>query len=141
MQKIGKDGEIRESHYREWPLFQWFRETDWFKSAFQAVYGIKFTVTESLGDSKASSLVQQDEYSEMDGESDCAPEAEEPTSPGEVISLAPYLAGSEPEISPRLASAERSGPYRGALAAGLSAAGSVRADARAARMMEGELGN
>ncbi|MBD8825343.1 hypothetical protein [Pseudomonas sp. CFBP 13602] len=48
MQRMGKDGELRESHYREWPLFRWFRETHWFKSAFENVYGYKYTVTESL---------------------------------------------------------------------------------------------
>lgn len=106
MKKIGKEGEIRQSHYREWPLFRWFRETEWFKSAFDAVYGIKFTITESLGEPKTSPTVQQDEYAENNHENDGEPDATEPNSTGDVISIAPYLAGSEPESVARRASAD-----------------------------------
>ncbi|WP_223538756.1 hypothetical protein [Pseudomonas sp. BF-R-12] len=106
MKKIGKDGEIRESHYREWPLFRWFRETDWFKSAFETVYGIKFTVTENLGNSKTSPLIQHDESTETVPETDCEPEAAATGPVGEVISLAPYLAAPEPQAQPHQASAD-----------------------------------
>lgn len=45
MKKIGKD-ETFISHYRTWPLFQKFRETEIFKKTYQEIYDIDFQYEE-----------------------------------------------------------------------------------------------
>ncbi|MGF6127229.1 hypothetical protein QF019_002438 [Pseudomonas frederiksbergensis] len=46
MRKIGPDGELSESQFREWPLFRWFRKTEQFKTAFKDIYGNEYVVIE-----------------------------------------------------------------------------------------------
>ncbi|MFW5836583.1 MAG: hypothetical protein ACOCVM_01140 [Desulfovibrionaceae bacterium] len=36
---IGKDGEVKKSHYLEWTLFKNFRNTESLKEAFEKVFG------------------------------------------------------------------------------------------------------
>jgi hypothetical protein len=42
MKKMGPDGAIKANGYREWPLFQEFRKSDAFTSAYQEVFGCAF---------------------------------------------------------------------------------------------------
>ncbi len=42
MLRIGAKGDVNESAYQEWPLFQEFRQSDEFQSAFEEVFGQPF---------------------------------------------------------------------------------------------------
>lgn len=44
MRRIGSDGELAINHYRDWPLFHWFRQQQEFKDAYKDVFGKPYTV-------------------------------------------------------------------------------------------------
>lgn len=44
MRKIGSDDELTIDHYRDWPLFHWFRQQPEFKDAYRDVFGKPYTV-------------------------------------------------------------------------------------------------
>ena len=46
MRQIGKNGILREVHYREWPLFKEFRKSEEFLKAFKEIYRCEFAELE-----------------------------------------------------------------------------------------------
>lgn len=42
MRRIGRDGEVRDSDYEDWPIFRRFRETSDFLEAYREVFGSQF---------------------------------------------------------------------------------------------------
>ncbi|WP_423812383.1 hypothetical protein [Pseudomonas asiatica] len=88
MIKIGRHGDIRDEHYREWPLFRWFRKTEQFKTAYLEVYGVEYTVTEDVTEVKRDS--DHEQPAENDEEATAtstwvAPEADEQTKEEETL--------------------------------------------------------
>jgi hypothetical protein len=47
MRKVGRDGEMKREYYEEWPVFREFRKSEPFAQAYEAVFGVKFSVQES----------------------------------------------------------------------------------------------
>ncbi len=43
MRRIGSDGELEKTDYKDWPLFAEFRESNEFLSAFEEVFGSRFS--------------------------------------------------------------------------------------------------
>jgi hypothetical protein len=63
MRRIGKDGPVNQTDYRDWPLFRNFRESDQFLATYAEVFGEDFSRT-----SEVKQLpVPSDEIKEEDG--------------------------------------------------------------------------
>lgn len=52
MQLIGKDGAVAKEDYHNWPVFEGFRSTQEFRSAYKAIFKTDFSADEVLSDSK-----------------------------------------------------------------------------------------
>ena len=63
MKKLSDDEEMR-FNYIQWPLFEWFRETEEFHSTFKEIYGIEFEEELShIAEEKAAAYKQSSEES------------------------------------------------------------------------------
>lgn len=47
MKKIGNNGEIGKTEYKEWPLFKWLRRKEEFKEAYEEIFNEQFSLTGS----------------------------------------------------------------------------------------------
>lgn len=48
MKRIGTSGEVKEHHYKEWPIFREFRKRPEFLDAYQVIYGRPFAPVEQI---------------------------------------------------------------------------------------------
>ena len=47
MKKIGSEGEVQKTDYRDWPIFKEFRKTDYFQQTYKEVFGESFEIIET----------------------------------------------------------------------------------------------
>ncbi len=55
MKRIGAEGEVVESDYKAWPLFQQFRRSKGFEKTFEEIFGKPFSTFETVGESTIDS--------------------------------------------------------------------------------------